>query len=111
MHSGAKILGLGHHVPARKVMNTEIEAGLGLDAGWIEQRTGIRSRFWAMPQDTLSDLACAAGGQALAQATINPADIGLLVLATSTPDHLLPPSAPLVAHKLGLTRAGRIAPA
>jgi 3-oxoacyl-[acyl-carrier-protein] synthase III len=108
MHSGAQILGLGHHVPGRRVFNTEIEAGLGLDAGWIEQRTGIRSRFWALPDDTLSDLASAAGEQALANAKINRADIGLLVLATSTPDHLLPPSAPLVAHKLGLTRAGAV---
>lgn len=108
MHSGAKILGLGHYLPARKVMNAEIEVGLGLDAGWIEQRTGIRSRFWAMPDDKLSDLASAAGEQALVQATINRADIGLLVLATSTPDHLLPPSAPLVAQKLGLARAGAV---
>lgn len=108
MHSGAKILGLGHYVPSRQVMNAEIEAGLGLDAGWIEQRTGIRSRYWAMPDDTLSDFARTAGEQALAQATINRAEVGLLVLATSTPDHLLPPSAPLVAHKLGLTRAGAV---
>ena len=108
MHSGAKILGLGHHVPSRQVMNAEIEAGLGLDGGWIEQRTGIRSRFWALPEDTLSDLACAAGEQALAQTNINRAEIGLLVLATSTPDHLLPPSAPLVAYKLGLARAGAV---
>ncbi len=108
MRNGAQILGLGHHVPARKVMNAEIEAGLGLEAGWIEQRTGIRSRFWALPDDTLSDLASAAGELALTQATINRTEIGLLVLATSTPDHLLPPSAPLVAHKLGLTRAGAV---
>ncbi len=108
MNSGAQILGLGHHVPSRQVMNAEIEAGLGLDTGWIEQRAGIRSRFWALPEDTLSDLASAAGEKAMAQATVIRADVGLLVLATSTPDHLLPPSAPLVAHKLGLTRAGAV---
>lgn len=108
MLSGAKILGLGHLVPGRLVMNAEIEQGLGLDAGWIEQRTGIRSRYWAGPDDTLSGLAKAAGEKALANAPVNRAEIGLLVLATSTPDHLLPPSAPLVAHKLGLSRAGAV---
>ena len=108
MYSGAKILGLGHHVPSRKVMNAEIESGLGLEAGWIEQRTGIRSRYWAAPEDTLSGLAANAGERALAGADINRAEIGLLVLATSTPDHLLPPSAPLVAHKLGLASAGAV---
>ncbi|TIS79424.1 MAG: 3-oxoacyl-ACP synthase, partial [Mesorhizobium sp.] len=56
MNRTARIVGLGHHVPARKVGNAEIEASLGLEAGWIEGRTGIRSRFWAEPGDTLSGL-------------------------------------------------------
>jgi 3-oxoacyl-[acyl-carrier-protein] synthase-3 len=108
MKAGARIRGLGHHVPGRRVMNAEIEANLNLEAGWIEQRTGIRSRFWALPGDTLSGLATTAGRMALEQANLDRADIGLLVLATSTPDHLLPPSAPLVAHQLGLKRAGAV---
>jgi 3-oxoacyl-[acyl-carrier-protein] synthase-3 len=108
MTAGARILGLGHHVPGRRIMNAEIEASLNLEAGWIQQRTGICSRFWALPGDTLSGLATKAGEMALEQASIDRADIGLLVLATSTPDHLLPPSAPLVAHKLGLNRAGAV---
>ena len=104
----ARIAGFGHHVPARKVDNAEIEASLGLDAGWIETRTGIRSRFWAEPGETLSGLAAKAGEMALEQAGIARSDIGLLLLATSTPDHLLPPSAPLVAHRLGLANAGGV---
>ncbi|TJW56762.1 MAG: beta-ketoacyl-ACP synthase III, partial [Mesorhizobium sp.] len=71
-------------------------------------RTGIRSRFWAADEDTLSALAAHAGDMALTNAGIDRGDIGLLLLATSTPDHLLPPSAPLVAHRLGLGRAGAI---
>ncbi|MGX5829278.1 beta-ketoacyl-ACP synthase III [Mesorhizobium sp. 43Arga] len=108
MNRTARIIGLGHHVPARKVGNAEIEAGLGLEDGWIEGRTGIRSRFWAEPDDTLSGLAAQAGEMALEAAGIDRKDIGLLLLATSTPDHLLPPSAPLVAYRLGLENAGAV---
>ena len=108
MSRSARILGFGHHVPGRKVANAEIENNLGLEPGWIERRTGIRSRFWATGEDTLSGIAAQAGDMALANAGIDRSDIGLLLLATSTPDHLLPPSAPLVAHRLGLGRAGAI---
>ncbi|CDX35985.1 3-oxoacyl-(acyl-carrier-protein) synthase 3 [Mesorhizobium sp. SOD10] len=108
MSRSSRILGLGHQVPGRKVGNAEIENNLGLEPGWIERRTGIRSRFWATDEDTLSGLAALAGDMALANAGIDRSDIGLLLLATSTPDHLLPPSAPLVAHRLGLGRAGAI---
>ncbi|TRC98446.1 beta-ketoacyl-ACP synthase III [Mesorhizobium sp. WSM4303] len=108
MSRSSRILGFGHYAPARKVENQEIEDSLGLEPGWIERRTGIRSRFWATDEDTLSGLAVRAGDMALANAAIDRSDIGLLLLATSTPDHLLPPSAPLVAHKLGLGRAGAI---
>ncbi|MBB6408833.1 beta-ketoacyl-ACP synthase III [Mesorhizobium sangaii] len=108
MSRSSRILGFGHHAPRRKVANAEIENNLGLEPGWIERRTGIRSRFWAADEDTLSGLATQAGDMALANAGIGRSDIGLLLLATSTPDHLLPPSAPLVAHKLGLGRAGAV---
>ncbi|QRM32865.1 beta-ketoacyl-ACP synthase III [Microvirga sp. VF16] len=108
MTRGARIIGLGHHAPARTVPNAEIEASLGLDPGWIERRTGILSRRWAEPSDTLSGLAAKAGERALAMADLDRATVGLLLLATSTPDHLLPPSAPLVAHRLGLARAGAV---
>ncbi|MER8581429.1 beta-ketoacyl-ACP synthase III [Mesorhizobium sp. M1423] len=104
----SRLLGFGHHAPGRKVANAEIENNLGLEPGWIERRTGIRSRFWATDEDTLSGLAAQAGAMALASAGIARHDIGLLLLATSTPDHLLPPSAPLVAHRLGLGRAGAV---
>ncbi|ARP67164.1 MULTISPECIES: beta-ketoacyl-ACP synthase III [Mesorhizobium] len=108
MIRSSRIVGFGHHAPARKVNNAEIEGRLGLEPGWIERRTGIRSRFWATGEDTLSGLATRAGDMALANAGVDRDDIGLLLLATSTPDHLLPPSAPLVAHRLGLDRAGAI---
>lgn len=100
--------GFGHAVPARCVGNDEIEARLGLESGWIERRTGILRRYWAEEGDTLSGLAAEAGRMALEDAKIDPDDIALTLLATSTPDHLLPPSAPLLALRLGLSRSGGI---
>jgi 3-oxoacyl-[acyl-carrier-protein] synthase-3 len=90
------------------VTNAEIEKRLGLEAGWIKRRTGIDARRYAAADEALSDIAVKAGEMALADAPIAQSDIGLLLLATSTPDHLLPPTAPLVAHRLGLANAGAI---
>lgn len=104
----SRLAGLGHAVPARRVENVEIETQLGLEAGWIERRTGIRMRYWAEEGDSLTALAARAGAAALDDAGIKREDIGLTLLATSTPDHLLPPSAPLLAHRLGLSGSGAI---
>ncbi|QRM56646.1 beta-ketoacyl-ACP synthase III [Sinorhizobium sp. BG8] len=104
----SRLAGFGHAVPRRRVENWEIEERLGLEAGWIERRTGIRTRYWAEEGDTLSGLAAKAGEMALENAGVSRRDVGLTLLATSTPDHLLPPSAPLLAHRLGLERAGAI---
>ena len=105
---GSTLLALGHYAPERRVTNAEIEARLGLKTGWIESRTGIRERRFAADNEALSDIAVKAGEMALARAGLDPTRIALLVLATSTPDHLLPPTAPLVAHRLGLGGAGAI---
>jgi 3-oxoacyl-[acyl-carrier-protein] synthase-3 len=104
----SRMAGFGHAVPARCVDNAEIETRLGLEAGWIERRTGIRTRYWAEKGETLSGLAAAAGRMALEDAAVARTDIALTLLATSTPDHPLPPSAPLLAHKLGLEKSGAV---
>src|SRR3984957_4641575 len=104
----SRIAGLGHYVPERRVENAEIEARLGLESGWIERRTGIRARRWAAPHEALTDLAMKAGDMALDDAGIARDDVALTLLATSTPDHLLPPSAPLLTHQLGLSNSGAI---
>jgi 3-oxoacyl-[acyl-carrier-protein] synthase-3 len=108
MTNAVEILGLGHYAPGQRVTNEEIETRLGLDKGWIVRRTGIEARRYANENEALSDLAIIAGERALAGAGINRRDVALLLLATSTPDHLLPPTAPLVAHRLGLASAGGI---
>ncbi len=104
----SRIVSWGYSVPDRRVTSAELEARLGLEAGWIERRTGIRERRYAGPGEATSELAVRAGADALAKAGTLRAPIGLLLLATSTPDHLLPPTAPLVAHRLGLTGCGAI---
>lgn len=108
MSRGARIIGVGHYAPERVVTSREIEQRLGLEAGWIARRTGILERRYAGEGEALSDMAVAAGEMALANAGINRSDIALTILATSTPDHLLPPTGPLVAHRLGLQRSGAI---
>lgn len=105
---GSTILGFGHHVPERRVGNAELEKTFGLEAGWIERRTGIVERRWVRDDEALSDIAVKAGEQALLKSGVEPEAVALVILATSTPDHLLPPSAPLVAHRLGLGGAGAI---
>ncbi|GBD50701.1 beta-ketoacyl-ACP synthase III [Methylopila sp. Yamaguchi] len=105
---GTRLASFGWAAPARRVANAEIEAKLGLDDGWIERRTGIRERRWAVEGETLSGLAVEAGERALATSGIDRAAVGLTLLATSTPDQLLPPTGPLVAHRLGLSRSGAI---
>ena len=103
-----RIVSVGHAVPERRVTSAELERRLGLETGWIERRTGIRERRYAGPDEATSDLAVRAGLVALKNAGTLAKPIGLLLLATSTPDHLLPPTAPLVAHRLGLTGCGAI---
>src|SRR5262249_35777602 len=101
-----KILSVASSIPEAVTRNDDLEHRLGLEPGWIERRTGVLQRPTAAPDEATSDLAVRAGSQALERANIDPNEIGLLLLATSTPDHLLPPTAPLVAHRLGLQRAG-----
>ena len=106
--SGCEIIGLGHYAPERIVTNGEIETRLSLEPGWIARRTGIKERRFAADGEALTDLAFAAGDQAVRAAGLRRERVALTLLATSTPDHLLPPSAPLLAHKLGLANSGGI---
>ncbi|MEL7049079.1 MAG: beta-ketoacyl-ACP synthase III [Pseudomonadota bacterium] len=108
---GTKFVGLGHYAPDRIVPNTDLETELDLDPGWIANRTGIHERRWINADQAVSDLAIAAARMALEEAEqsgFQRRDIALTLLATSTPDHLLPPTAPLVAHQLGLDNSGAV---
>lgn len=102
----AFLVGTGHASPQRAVGNEALESALGLAPGWIERRTGIVERRVCGPDESCSTLAIDAGRRALDDAGVDAADLALVVLATSTPDHLLPPTAPVVARGLGAHAAG-----
>jgi 3-oxoacyl-[acyl-carrier-protein] synthase-3 len=103
-----KIVSVASAIPENAVLNEAVESQLGLESGWIQRRTGILQRPTAGSDEATSDLAIRAAQRALDTSGVNPNDVALLLLATSTPDHLLPPTAPLVAHRLGLRNAGAI---
>lgn len=89
-----RVCGFGHAVPPQAQTNDAVERDLELPAGWIAKRTGIDQRRVVMSDQATSDLAIASAQHSLRQADQAPGEIRALVLATSTPDHLLPPTAP-----------------
>jgi 3-oxoacyl-[acyl-carrier-protein] synthase III len=100
-----RLAGLGAHLPAQVETNDDLSAVLDTSDAWIRSRTGIAQRHVAAPNEATSDLAAAAGKAALADAGLGVEDVGTVVVATTTPDHLVPGTAPLVAAALGTTAA------
>jgi 3-oxoacyl-[acyl-carrier-protein] synthase-3 len=103
MHKVAVVAGIGGHVPSTLVTNAELASRFDTSDEWIRSRTGIRTRHRAAPGESTSDLAVAAAAAALkSAAATGDDDVDLVVLATATPDHPCPATAPLVASRLGL---------
>ncbi|MDR2127784.1 MAG: ketoacyl-ACP synthase III [Burkholderiaceae bacterium] len=107
MSRTTRITGTGSYLPPRRVSNDELVAdlaGRGIESSdaWIVERTGIRARRFAAPDVAASELAVPAARAALQAAGVAPADIDLIVLATSTPDMVFPSTAAIVQHKLGI---------
>jgi 3-oxoacyl-[acyl-carrier-protein] synthase-3 len=96
------ILGVGSALPARRVDNDELAAQVDTTDQWIVERTGIRSRYIAGEGETTASLALEACRKALDHAGLAPSDIGLIVLATATPDQTFPSSATKVQAMLGI---------
>ena len=90
---GTYVAGTGSRLPERVLGNTEIAALAGVDEEWIVRRTGIRERRVAAPDEGAAAMASRAGLRALESAGIEAAELGVVVVATSTPDHLTPPTA------------------
>jgi 3-oxoacyl-[acyl-carrier-protein] synthase-3 len=99
------IIGTGSYLPDRVVTNAEIAPAAGVDAAWIERKTGIRERRHAAPGQATSNLAAIAADRALLAAGVGPGDIDHVVVATSTPDHPQPATASLVQHLIGARSA------
>jgi 3-oxoacyl-[acyl-carrier-protein] synthase-3 len=99
------ITGLGAYAPDRVLANDELARIVDTSDEWIVERTGIRERRVAAPEQALSDLALPACRDALAQAGVASGDIDFLVCATVTPDMSFPTSAAILADTLGMPDA------
>jgi 3-oxoacyl-[acyl-carrier-protein] synthase-3 len=108
MGPGAAIAGVAMALPERFVSNDELAARLGVDPAWIAKRTGTRERPWASGEERLSQLAAQAGREALERAGVEPGQLDLVLVATSTADEISPNAAPLVAGLIGAERAGAL---
>jgi 3-oxoacyl-[acyl-carrier-protein] synthase III len=95
------IAGLGTYLPSKVVTNDDLAEILDTSDEWIRTRTGIRQRHVLADDQATSDLAVAAGKAALADAGLGVEDIAALIVATTTPDHPVPGTAPIVANALG----------
>lgn len=102
---GIGILGTGSHLPERILTSAELGSRLGVDERWILEKTGIRQRRVASPDEATSELAVAAAHKALAAADTRPQDLDLIVLATSTQDQPMPATACSVQAGLGAANA------
>jgi 3-oxoacyl-[acyl-carrier-protein] synthase-3 len=98
----SRITGTGSYLPERIVGNDEFARRLDTSDQWIRERTGIRQRHIAEESQASSDLALEASKRALEAAGVKPAEIDLIILATSTPDFIFPSTACLLQAKLGI---------
>ena len=95
------LIGTGSALPARCVTNAQLAERVDTTDDWIVERTGIRQRYLAGDGETTGSLATAAARAACEAAGVDPATIGLIVLATATPDQTFPATATIVQDALG----------
>ncbi|MEA3075985.1 MAG: 3-oxoacyl-[acyl-carrier-protein] synthase [Actinomycetota bacterium] len=97
------IAGWGIYAPERRLTNADLEATLDTNDQWITERTGIKERRIVGEGEWTSTMAIAAGAAAIKDAGLTPGDIDLIIVATATPDQIVPSTAAFVADGLGLT--------
>ena len=98
----SRIIGTGGYLPQRIMTNHELEKMVDTSDQWIRERTGIEQRHIAGDDETTVDLAEKASRQAIEAAGIDPQEIDLIVLATSTPDKIFPSSACILQARLDI---------
>jgi 3-oxoacyl-[acyl-carrier-protein] synthase III len=101
----ARILGVGGYRPSRVVTNAEICELIDSSDEWIRERSGIESRRFAAPDESVIDMSVAAAGKAIAQAGIRPEQVSAVLVATVTHPLQTPSAAAAVADRLGATDA------
>ncbi|MFE4203005.1 beta-ketoacyl-ACP synthase III [Aneurinibacillus aneurinilyticus] len=100
------VLGLGVHVPAKIVTNSDLAEMMDTSDEWIRTRTGIEKRHIASKDERTSDMATIAAEKAIKDAGLTVEDIDLILVATATPDYMFPSTACLVQDKLGARNIG-----
>jgi 3-oxoacyl-[acyl-carrier-protein] synthase-3 len=100
MHS--RIAGTGGYLPAQILTNADLARRIDTDDEWVRTRTGIHQRHIAAAGEQTSDLALLAAQRALAAAGIAPAEVDLIIVATTTPDMVFPSTACILQDKLGV---------
>lgn len=106
MANYAHVTGWGMAVPERVMTNDDIAKIVDTSDEWIQDRTGIRERRIAGPEETTGSLATTAALRALDMANLSPRDVDLIIVATSSPEHLFPSTASIVQDNLGATDCG-----
>lgn len=106
MPSRARITALGAYVPPDRITNDDLSQMVDTSDEWIVQRTGIRERRKAAPDQFTSDLAVAAVEEMISQHGVSVADVDQIIVATSTPDYPFPSVASQVQHRLGIASPG-----
>jgi len=103
---GTKILGFGGYQPDNVVTNDDLAKIVDTNDEWIRARVGIESRRVAADDETVADMAEAAGAKALASSGLEPSDVDLVIVATCSAESVMPNVAPTVAHRLGIKAPG-----
>jgi 3-oxoacyl-(acyl-carrier-protein) synthase III len=103
---GARILGLGAYRPRRRVTNADLAEVMDTNDEWIQSRVGIAERRWASEDETLVEMAVAAGGKALAASGLAADEIDLVIVASASLRAPIPGIGPQVAYRLGIPRPG-----
>lgn len=104
----AAIAGTGSYLPSRVLTNADLEKLVETSHDWIVERTGIVERRVAGDMESTSTMAIEAARRACLDANLDPADLDLILVATCSPDYLLPATACLVQDALGAKRAGAL---
>ena len=100
--AGVVIKGIGSYTPPTILSNEDLEQIVETSDEWITTRTGIKRRHIALPDQNTSDMAYEAAKKAIEDANLDPKDIQAVILATTTPDMIMPTTANLIKHRLGI---------